>query len=129
MASLDASFRRPDRRNEPPRFGKLGAVPQWVESVFWTCKGPVTLEHHGGRTHAGLAARVALRLLALAAALWHNQLIGQPGRHLAPYNHSPPNGINHLDVDPAVEPSRSSCGAFSIQLWSLLDPAVEPLSW
>jgi hypothetical protein len=23
----------------------------------------------------------------LAAALWHNQLIGQPGRHLAPSNH------------------------------------------
>jgi len=35
----------------------------------------------------GLAARVALRLLALAAALSHNQSIGQPGRHLAPYNH------------------------------------------
>ncbi len=87
MASLDATFMRPDRRNEPPRFGKLGAVRQWVESVFWTCKGPLTLESHGGRTHAGLAAQVALRLLALAAALWHNQLIGQPGRHLASYNH------------------------------------------
>jgi hypothetical protein len=87
MASLDATFRRPDRRNEAPRFGSLGALRQWIESVFWTCKGQLALERHGGRTDEGLAARVALRLLALAAALWHNQQIGQPGRHLAPYNH------------------------------------------
>ena len=87
MASLDANFIRPDRRNEPARFGKLGALRQWIESVFWTCKGQLTLERHGGRTHQGLAARIALRLLALTAALWHNQQIGQPGRHLAPYTH------------------------------------------
>jgi hypothetical protein len=87
MASLDATFRRPDRKNETPRFGSLGALRQWIESVFWTCKGQLALERHGARTHEGLAARVALRLLALAAALWHNQQIGQPGRHLAPYNH------------------------------------------
>jgi Transposase DDE domain len=87
MAGLDANFRRPDRKNEAPRFGSLGALRQWVESVFWTCKGQLTLERHGGRTHTGLASRVALRLLALAAALWHNQLIDQPGRHLASYTH------------------------------------------
>lgn len=87
MASLGADFRRPDRKNEPPRFGSLGALRQWIESVFWTCKGQLALERHGGRTHTGLAARIALRLLALAAALWHNQLIGQPGRHLANYTH------------------------------------------
>ncbi len=87
MADLDAAFMRPDRRNEAPRLGSLGAVRQWIESVFWTCKGQLTLERHGGRTDEGLAARVALRLLALAAALWHNHLIGQPGRHLAPYSH------------------------------------------
>jgi 5-methylcytosine-specific restriction protein B len=68
-------------------FGSLGAMRQWIESVFWTCKGPLTLERHGARTDQGLTARVALRLLALAAALWHNQLIGQPARHLAAYNH------------------------------------------
>ena len=87
MVSLDATFRRPDRRDEAPRFGSLGALRQWIESVFWTCKGQLTLERHGARSHEGIAARVALRLLALAGALWHNQLIGQPGRHLAPYNH------------------------------------------
>lgn len=87
MASLGADFRRPDRKNEPSRFGSLGALRQWIESVFWTCKGQLALERHGGRSITGLASRVALRLLALAAALWHNQLIGQPGRHLAPYTH------------------------------------------
>jgi hypothetical protein len=87
MADLDANFLRPDRKDEPVRYGALGAIRQWIESVFWTCKGQLTLERHGGRTHPGLAARIALRLLALAAALWHNQLIGQPGRHLAAYTH------------------------------------------
>ena len=85
MASLGADFRRPDRKNEPPRFGSLGALRQWIESVFWTCKGQLALERHGGRTIGGVAARVALRLLALAAGLWHNWQIGQPGRELAPY--------------------------------------------
>jgi hypothetical protein len=87
MASLGADFRRPDRKNEPPRFGSLGALRQWIESIFWTCKGQLTLERHGARTITGIAARVALRLLALAAALWHNWQIDQPGRHLAPYTH------------------------------------------
>lgn len=87
MADLDANFLRPDRKGEPARYGALGAIRQWIESVFWTCKGQLTLERHAGRSVTGVAARVALRLLALAAALWHNQLIGQPGRHLAPYTH------------------------------------------
>jgi len=87
MASLDANFVRPDRKDEPVRYGALGAIRQWIESVFWTCKGQLSLERHAGRTTPGVAARVALRLLALSAALWHNQQIGQPGRHLAPYTH------------------------------------------
>jgi DDE family transposase len=86
MATLGADFRRPDRKDETPRFGSLGALRQWIESVFWTCKGQLALERHGGRTVTGVAARVALRLLALAAGLWHNWQIGQPGRELAPYS-------------------------------------------
>jgi len=74
---------RPDRKNETHRHGSLGGVRQWIESVFWTCKGQLTLEAHGGRTIEGLCTRVALRLLALAAGLIHNQQIGDPGRHFA----------------------------------------------
>jgi hypothetical protein len=87
MAALGARFLRPDRKDEPRRHGSLGPVRQWIESVFWTCKGQLTLEAHGGRTTRGLCTRVALRLLALAAGLVHNHDIGDPGRHFAAYGH------------------------------------------
>lgn len=85
MASRGAAFLRPDRKDEQPRFGSLGRVRQWIESVFWSCKGQLGLERHGARTLPGLCARVALRLLALAAGIWHNAQIGEPGRALAAY--------------------------------------------
>jgi hypothetical protein len=87
MASLGARFLRPDRKDEPRRNGSLGPVRQWIESTFWTCKGQLTLERHGGRTLPGVCVRVALRLLALAAGLVHNQQISDPGRHFAAYTH------------------------------------------
>ena len=49
---------------------------QWIEAVFDTLKGQLTLEEHGGRTVAGVYVRVGARLLALAAAIWHNWHIG-----------------------------------------------------
>jgi hypothetical protein len=85
MANCGARFLRPDRKDEPRRHGSLGAVRQWIESTFWTCKGQLGLERHGARTIHGLAARIGLRLLALAAGIWHNHLTGQPGRALAAY--------------------------------------------
>lgn len=87
MADRGATFLRPDRKDEEPRFGSLGRIRQWIESVFWTCKGQLGLERHGARTLPGLCARVALRLLALAAGLWHNAQIGEPGRRFTAYAH------------------------------------------
>jgi hypothetical protein len=87
MADRGAAFLRPDRRDEEPRIGALGRVRQWIESVFWTCKGQLGLERHGARTLPGLCARVGIRLLALAAGLWHNWEIGEPGRHFTAYAH------------------------------------------
>ena len=55
-----ATFLRPDRKNEPRRHGSLGAVRQWIESTFWTCKGQLGLERHGARTLPGLGARIGL---------------------------------------------------------------------
>jgi hypothetical protein len=78
---------RPDRENERPRFGRLGQVRQWIESIVWSLKGQLSLERHGARTPAGLAARIAQRLLALAAGVWHNWEIGEPGRHFTAYDH------------------------------------------
>jgi Transposase DDE domain len=87
MAERGARFLRPDRKDEPRRVGSLGHIRQWIESVFWTCKGQLGLERHGARTQPGLCARIALRLLTLAAGLWHNWEIGEPGRQFAAYTH------------------------------------------
>lgn len=87
MAELGAIFLRPDRKDEQPRFGGLGGVRQWVESIIDTIKGQLSLEEHGAHTMPGLITRIAQRLLALAATLWHNWNIGDPGRHLTAYDH------------------------------------------
>ena len=82
-----AIFLRPDRRDEQPRFGSLGFIRQCIESVFRTCKGQLGLERHGARTLPRLCARIGMRLLTLAAGLWHNWEVGQPGRHFTAYAH------------------------------------------
>lgn len=78
---------RPDRRDESPRFGSLGSVRQWIESIINTGKDQLSLERHGARTLQGLIARIAQRLLALAAGCWHNWQQGTPGRHFTAYDH------------------------------------------
>jgi len=42
-----------------------------------TLKGQLDLERHGGRTAAGVCARVTQRLLAMAA-IWHNWATAGP---------------------------------------------------
>jgi hypothetical protein len=51
---LQAHLIRPDRKDEPPRFGKLARQRQWIEAIIDTLKGQLTLEDHGGRTMAGV---------------------------------------------------------------------------
>ena len=85
---LGAHLIRPDRKDEKPRFGKLGGIRQWIESVFDTLKGQLSLERHGGRTPTGVIIRVLQRLLAMTAAIWHNDHTGQPVlRSLTAYDH------------------------------------------
>jgi hypothetical protein len=56
--------------------------------VFDTLKGQLGLERHGGRTCQGVGTRVAQRLLALAAAVWHNWTINASSkRSLTAYDH------------------------------------------
>lgn len=78
---------RPDRKDEPRRFGQLGAVRQWIESIIDTLKGQLSLERHAAHTMPGLMARISIRLLALAAAIRHNQLAGTWDRSLIAYDH------------------------------------------
>lgn len=93
VASFDATLIRPDRKGEKPRFGKLGGMRQWIESIYNTTKSQLSLEQHGGHIPDGVWARVCQRVLALAAGVWHNWLLweaGQikdPGRHFTLYDH------------------------------------------
>jgi len=88
LAGLGALLVRPDRKDEPRRFGSMGGMRQWVESAFDTLKDQLGLERHGGRTLGGVFVRVAQRLLALAACIWWNWQIGAPvKRSLVAYDH------------------------------------------
>ena len=88
IAALDIKLLRPDRRDEPARHGSLGGIRQWIESVNDTLKGQLGLERHGARTPHGVFTRIAQRLLALAAAIWHNWAAGAPHkRSLTSYDH------------------------------------------
>ena len=87
VASHGCQLLRPDRKNEPTRHGTLGGFRQWIESIIQTSKGQLSLERHGARTLHGLIARIAQRLLALAAGCWHNWQTGNPGRHFTAFDH------------------------------------------
>jgi hypothetical protein len=88
IAALGIRLLRPDRRDEPARHGNLGGVRQWIEWVYDSLKGQLGLERHGGRTPHGVFTRIAQRLLALAAAIWHNWAAGAPGKRcLTTYDH------------------------------------------
>jgi hypothetical protein len=90
LAERGLRLLRPARKGEPdrPGAGLFKPLRQLVESVNAALKGQVDLERHGGRTDAGVWARVLQRILALTAAIWHNHLIGQPiVRSLIAYDH------------------------------------------
>lgn len=79
---------RPDRQDEKRRFGNLAGMRQWIEAIIGTLKDQLSLERHGGRTPAGVFTRIAQRLLALAAAIWHNWRTNPDGRRsLIAYDH------------------------------------------
>lgn len=79
---------RPDRKDETYACGNLGGVRQWIESVNQTLKSQLGLEQHGGRTPAGVFTRVAQRLLAMAAGIWHNWETGATSkRSLIAFDH------------------------------------------
>ena len=81
---------RPSRKTEEQRWGAavLKKLRQLIESVNDTLKGQLDLEEHGGRTFDGVAVRVAQRILAMAAAIWHNYQTSQSiARSLIAYDH------------------------------------------
>jgi hypothetical protein len=81
---------RPARKRERPRAGGHLFKPlrQVIESINNTFKSQLDLERHGGHTPAGVVVRVLQRILALTAAIWHNDHTSQPtARSLLAYDH------------------------------------------
>ncbi|WP_030990001.1 IS982 family transposase [Streptomyces sp. NRRL WC-3744] len=80
LAELGVELLRPSFKREKQRYGEpmLKKVRQLIESVNDTLKGQLDLEQHGGRTFEGVAIRVAQRVLAMAAGIWHNNQTGEP---------------------------------------------------
>jgi Transposase DDE domain len=90
IAGSDLALLRPVRKGEAPRAGRQLFKPlrQVIESVNQTLKAQLELEGHGGRTEQGILARILYRLLALTAAIWHNDKTGQDvKRSLIAYDH------------------------------------------
>jgi hypothetical protein len=85
IAGIGAALFRPRRRDERGRGPHLAPIRQRIESIFSTCKDLLTLERHGARTIGGLRARIASRLLALAAGVYVNWWLGRPTRSLVAF--------------------------------------------
>ena len=90
LAAARLVLLRPARKGEPEPAGRPYFKPlrQVIESVNDTLKGQLDLEQHGGRTVDGVTVRILQRILALTAAIWHNDTTGQPVmRSLVAYDH------------------------------------------
>lgn len=85
LAGLGATVVRPARRDEFDHGIHLAPIRQRIESVFFTCKDLLSLERHGARTPRNLFARIATRLLALAACISLNHELGRPSRAIVDY--------------------------------------------
>ena len=90
LAAQHLHLLRPARKGEGDRPGAHLFKPlrQTIESINQTFKGQLDLERHGGHTPAGVMVRVLQRILALTAAIWHNDHTGAPvHRSLTAYDH------------------------------------------
>jgi len=90
LAERHLQLLRPARKGEAERAGSHLFKPlrQVIESINQTFKGQLDLERHGGKSPAGVTARVLCRILALTAAIWHNVQDRTPiKRSLTAYDH------------------------------------------
>lgn len=81
---------RKARKGEQPRAGQEFFKPlrQVIESVNATVKTQLDIERHRGKTISGVCTRIAQRVLALTAAIWHNDTLGlSVRRSLIAYDH------------------------------------------
>ncbi|MFH8573224.1 hypothetical protein [Streptomyces sp. NPDC017993] len=79
LSSRGTQLLRPKRKGEQERPGVdlFKHLRQFIESINETFKVSSTSNYHRGRTPNGVIARVMQRILALTAAIWHNDHAGQ----------------------------------------------------
>jgi hypothetical protein len=89
LAASGITLLTPDRTRTAANLGReraLASLRLVIESVFANLKGQMRLERHLAKTPAGLATRIAQRILALTLGILLNTLAGRPTRALAAYD-------------------------------------------
>jgi len=89
LAAAGTTLLTPNKTRTAANLGReraLASTRLVIESVFANLKEPMRLERHLARTPAGLAVRIAQRILALTIAMLLNTLTGRPARALAAYD-------------------------------------------
>lgn len=89
LASDGTTLLTPERTRTATNLGReraLASTRLVIESVFSNLKEQMRLERHLARTPAGLAVRIAQRILALTIGMLLNTLTGRPARALAAYD-------------------------------------------
>jgi Transposase DDE domain len=89
LAADGTSLLTPDKTRTAANLGRertLASTRLVIESVFANLKGQMRLERHLAKTPAGLAVRIAQRILALTIGVLLNTLAGRPARALAAYD-------------------------------------------
>jgi len=89
LAAAGTTLLTPDKTRTAANLGReraLASTRLVIESVFSNLKEQMRLEHHRARTPAGLAVRIAQRILALTLGMLLNRLNGRPTRALAAYD-------------------------------------------
>jgi transposase len=89
LAARGTRLLTPDKSRDadnPGRERALASTRLVIESVFANLKGQMRLEQHLAKTPAGLAVRIAQRILALTLGMLLNTLNGRPARALAAYD-------------------------------------------
>jgi hypothetical protein len=89
LAADGVTLLTPDRTRTAANIDKertLASFRLVIESVFANLKGQMRLERHLAKTPAGLAVRIAQRILTLTLGILLNTLAGRPTRALAAYD-------------------------------------------
>jgi IS5 family transposase len=89
LAADGINLLTPNKTRSAANLGReraLASTRLVIESVFANLKGQMRLEQHLAKTPAGLAVRIAQRILALTLGILLNTLTGRPARALATYD-------------------------------------------